>query len=411
MISQTAVAICFEKNDKRKYLKMNKLYTLILLFVGSTLVGQGIQFEESKWQDALAKAKAENKLLFVDAYAQWCGPCKKMAKYEFTQEAVGSYYNTNFVNLKLDMETPNGRTFDSQYPVSAYPTMFFLDGDGNIVKKVRGGQKAAKLISMAQKVMATHDFSGDYREQYEEGARDYETVYNYVKALNQGKKPSLKISNEYLQSAPDITADQRLAFVAEAAVEADSKLYTELVDNRQAVIKLLGEEQYNALVRRACDNTVQKAVEYEYPDLLDEALAKSKQGLTSGAEGYELEARKMYAFAMRDQDSYLKATKALALLYLKEEPTAVAPLIDELIRSKKQTPASMEAAELIAKKYHKKEKTGASGLAYAKTVLLTKDYKKALKILEKTIRTEKKAGNDTKSLESFAKLVKNKMNS
>lgn len=390
---------------------MNKLFVALFLLVGTSLLGQGISFEESKWQDALAKAKAENKLLFVDAYAQWCGPCKKMAKYEFTQEAVGEYYNANFVNLKLDMETANGRTFDAQYPVSAYPTMFFLDGDGNVVKKVRGGKKAADLISMAKKVMMTHDFSGDFKEQYEEGARDYETVYNYVKALNQGQKPSLKISNDYLQSEPEISEDQRLIFLAEAAVEADSKLFTQVVEQRKAIMDLIGEDAYNKNIRRACDNTVKKAVEYEFPDLMEEAISKASQALTTGADTYELQARKDYAEAMRDEDGYVQATKELAAQYLQEEPSSAGPLIEELMKSSKKYEGSAEAAEEIAKKYHKKLNTADSGLLYAKTLLLQEDHKKALKILEKTIKTEQKAGNDTKSLESFIKLVRSKMNS
>lgn len=39
-------------------------------------LNQGIQFADLTWQDALKKAKKENKIIFVDIYATWCGPCK-----------------------------------------------------------------------------------------------------------------------------------------------------------------------------------------------------------------------------------------------------------------------------------------------------------------------------------------------
>ena len=60
----------------------------------------GISFIEGDWKKVLAKAKAEKKLIFVDAYATWCGPCKKLQKEVFPDAAVGSFFNKNFINAK-----------------------------------------------------------------------------------------------------------------------------------------------------------------------------------------------------------------------------------------------------------------------------------------------------------------------
>ena len=64
----------------------------------------GISFFKGTFEEALVKAKQENKPLFVDFYAVWCVPCKKMAKTVFTQEAVGKYFNEHFISLQLDAE-------------------------------------------------------------------------------------------------------------------------------------------------------------------------------------------------------------------------------------------------------------------------------------------------------------------
>lgn len=51
---------------------------------------EGIQFHRGGWKDALQAAKKENRLIFLDIYATWCGPCKKLKKkYFFKQGSRG----------------------------------------------------------------------------------------------------------------------------------------------------------------------------------------------------------------------------------------------------------------------------------------------------------------------------------
>ena len=60
----------------------------LLLFV--SVNAQGIEFEKGAWEEVLAKAKAEDKLMFVDSYTTWCGPCKKLSKHVFPNEKVST---------------------------------------------------------------------------------------------------------------------------------------------------------------------------------------------------------------------------------------------------------------------------------------------------------------------------------
>lgn len=54
--------------------------------------------------EAIELSKKENKLIFIDFYTDWCGPCKMMAKNVFPQKHVGDYFNANFICLKLNAE-------------------------------------------------------------------------------------------------------------------------------------------------------------------------------------------------------------------------------------------------------------------------------------------------------------------
>lgn len=112
----------------------------------------GIQFSEAAWKAQLEKAKSENKLVFLDAYTSWCGPCKMLQKNVFTQQAVGEFFNKEFINVKIDMEKGEGPELALQYPLEGYPTLLFIDGDGKVVKKVLGYQSPEQLLAIGKDV-------------------------------------------------------------------------------------------------------------------------------------------------------------------------------------------------------------------------------------------------------------------
>ena len=65
----------------------------------------GIQFESDlSWQEVQAKAKAENKFIFMDCYATWCGPCKFMTDSIFTQKDVGRFMNEHFISVAVQVD-------------------------------------------------------------------------------------------------------------------------------------------------------------------------------------------------------------------------------------------------------------------------------------------------------------------
>ena len=87
----------------------------------------GINFNHQSWKEIVNKAKTDNKLIFVDFYTQWCGPCYNMATTVFTLPAVGSFYNNNFVCAKIDTENGEGIELAKKYGIHSYPTYLFID--------------------------------------------------------------------------------------------------------------------------------------------------------------------------------------------------------------------------------------------------------------------------------------------
>ncbi|MGV3561147.1 thioredoxin family protein [Larkinella arboricola] len=122
--------------------------------VSATATGTepGIQFSDATWKTQLAKAKAEKKLVFLDAYTSWCGPCKLLQKNVFTKKEVGDFFNKEFINVKIDMEKGEGPELALQYPLEGYPTLLFIDGDGKVVKTVLGYQSPEELLAIGKGV-------------------------------------------------------------------------------------------------------------------------------------------------------------------------------------------------------------------------------------------------------------------
>jgi len=113
----------------------------------------GIEFYEGTWGSALAQARKDNKLVFLDANATWCPPCKALKKRTFTDSAVGKFYNEHFINVDMNMEVGEGKTVAAKYAVNAYPTLIFVNGKGEIVKKTTGFMHPAEFLALGKAVI------------------------------------------------------------------------------------------------------------------------------------------------------------------------------------------------------------------------------------------------------------------
>ena len=112
----------------------------------------GIQFFQGSWKQALAKAKAENKHVFLDTYASWCGPCRIMQARTFPDKRVGDYFNQKFVSVKIDVDHGEGPQIADKYGIQALPTLLFLDASGKVVRREEGLHEPGELLALGRRV-------------------------------------------------------------------------------------------------------------------------------------------------------------------------------------------------------------------------------------------------------------------
>lgn len=89
-----------------------------------------VDWFEGSLQQALAKAKAEDKLVMMDVGAYWCPPCHKLDEEVFVRPEVGQHLRQGYVALHIDAEKGEGPELVDRYHVQAYPTILVLEAGG-----------------------------------------------------------------------------------------------------------------------------------------------------------------------------------------------------------------------------------------------------------------------------------------
>lgn len=139
-----------------------------------------IEFDSLTMAQACKKAATENKLVFIDCYTSWCIPCKHMEANVFTIDSVADYFNTTFINLKMDMDKGEAKALGKKYQVGAYPSYLLVDKDGNLVYKFVGGMLASEFMAKVKSGLSTDNEVAVMNARYAAGDRSPEFMRKYI---------------------------------------------------------------------------------------------------------------------------------------------------------------------------------------------------------------------------------------
>jgi len=92
-------------------------------------------------QEVIQEANSESKLILIDFYAEWCGPCKQFTA-DSKKDSDMRETLKDVVMLKVDCESDEGRSLAKKYKIKSYPTFVVMHTNGKIESRWSGYAKA-----------------------------------------------------------------------------------------------------------------------------------------------------------------------------------------------------------------------------------------------------------------------------
>lgn len=162
---------------------MKKSVLLIALLVSAGTVLSQVNFEKGSVSEVLAKAKSENKVVMVDVLTDWCKWCIELDNKVYSKPEIYDFANVNQINYKIDAEKGEGVEFAKKYKVQGYPTILFLDADGNEIDRIYGYVPMKDFKEMMTDYNKGINTYGDLKARLEKDPNDIEANLKFADKL------------------------------------------------------------------------------------------------------------------------------------------------------------------------------------------------------------------------------------
>lgn len=170
---------------------------LAILFLGHKSYTQGVLFENVAWSEARMQTSG---YIFVDAYAEWCIPCKKMEKEVFALDSVGAFMNAKAHAYKFDIDTEKGKEFSREYAVEVLPTYFIFDSAGTLLNKQFGYKSTDVFLEWVYQYMAPEKSQVlNVLKQWNAGEIEQDSVLKHLVAFQKKAVPTDSLAHVFLR--------------------------------------------------------------------------------------------------------------------------------------------------------------------------------------------------------------------
>lgn len=213
-----------------------------------------ITFEKLSLTDAVARAKKENKPIYVDLSATWCGPCQQMKKTTFVCPPVVEFMNANFINIcfECDIDEKLSKEYTTKYKSTAFPTHLIIDAKGELIHKFVGALEPRPFIEELEKGVVTDKSLKTFNSRHAAGERSPEFVAEYIGVLQRANETEVAtgLANEYLSGLPveKLTEKETFTIVNEFVRDMDSDVAKKIIANEELFVKNIGQQDYKMYI-------------------------------------------------------------------------------------------------------------------------------------------------------------------
>lgn len=190
--------------------RIKTVLPLLLLFLCNNPVsGKGIHFEKASLSALMKKAEKEKKLIFIDVYATWCPPCRRMEKNVFPNDSVGDFYNSNFVSASFNFNDPADSAQIIRYEIGCFPTYLFLDAKGNLLHRASGEYPVADFIAIGKTTFNPQMRFSYFDQQFKSGKSSPEEMLHYLQIRHESYISIDSVLDTYMKTQPDNNLSSR----------------------------------------------------------------------------------------------------------------------------------------------------------------------------------------------------------
>ncbi len=182
--------------------KICLLFLIIFSVFNTNAQDKGIQFQPLSYEQALLKSKEVNKPVFLFGFATWCHFCEAMKDSVLPLEAVGDFYNKNFVCIKLDLEK-EGKGLNQKLRAKNFPTMVFFNSDGEMLHRLSGKKDAQDFIQLGKDAIDSTKQLRTFIYKYRDGKLTPQQTWDYFKMVDRAGMDNQPLISNYLTMIPE----------------------------------------------------------------------------------------------------------------------------------------------------------------------------------------------------------------